>query len=71
VAEEDEQGEAMPEGCSPKHKWWWRGGAKAVEDSRRAGTRARGELESKGRRCGGSQGSSRVHIEGRGTAVEG
>jgi hypothetical protein len=30
-----------------------------------------GELESKGRRCGGSQGSSRVHIEGRGTAVEG
>jgi hypothetical protein len=27
VAEEDEPGEVVPEGCSPKHERWWRGSA--------------------------------------------
>jgi hypothetical protein len=31
AAEEDKPDEAMPEGCSPEHEWWWRGRATEVK----------------------------------------
>jgi hypothetical protein len=34
VAEEDEQDEAVPEGCSPEHMWRWRGDVPMVKNVR-------------------------------------
>jgi hypothetical protein len=32
MVEEDEPNEAVPEGCSPEHEQWWRGGAAEVKN---------------------------------------
>jgi hypothetical protein len=61
LAEEVDEGEAEPEGCSAEHERQRRGGAMAIEDGggelliTRVLESGR-ELESKGERCGGGQG---------------
>jgi hypothetical protein len=67
VAEEDEQDEAVPEGCSPKYKRRQRGDATMAKSDGGLNSDARAEegeneLESEGERCGVLRGWSSPFI---------
>jgi hypothetical protein len=60
VAEKDEGDKVVPEGCSPEHERWQRGGVITAEASHCAALEQKGELESGVEWCSGGRGGARL-----------
>jgi hypothetical protein len=76
AVEEDEPDEAVPEGCSPEHEWWQRGGAIEVKNcgglsSTQGRRKVRGSSGERGKRGGEGWGCSSPFIGAEGAPGRG